>query len=285
VPAQPATPGDHPAATAERPVEAMAAEDRPLPGPDTPSLAPRIAESRDTRMFAPPRTPQRPLKFDYRREPETDETGRLIRDIEGRRLGAKFVVGRQFAGKGDVPPTPAEIKAAMADLDIQLIETPNLPRGDTGVFYGDMDGLRPIGKLFVKSTLSAEDRGLSLRHEFGHALDHFANYFSDNLKPAEIDELRKVYTTMRVGPRKTAVPQPEDFGYPAHDVNGELVAEGFRAYLMNPNWFKAVAPRAAARFRDAVNRNQYLKHIIQFNSLGAAGLLSAGAGSKNQDDK
>jgi hypothetical protein len=54
---------------------------------------------------------------------------------------------------------------------------------------------------------------------------------------------------------------------------------------MNPNWFKAVAPRSAARFRADVNRNKYLKHVIQFNSLGAAGLLSAAAGSKDQDDQ
>jgi hypothetical protein len=54
---------------------------------------------------------------------------------------------------------------------------------------------------------------------------------------------------------------------------------------MDPNWFKAVAPRSAARFRDAVNRNIYLKRVIQFNSLGAAGLLSAGAGSEDQDDQ
>jgi hypothetical protein len=239
-------------------------------------------------MFAPPRIPQRPFKFDYRREPETDAAGRLLRDIEGRPLDARFVVGRQFAGQGDVPLTPAEIKAAMADLDIQLTETPNLPEGDantTGVFHGEMEGLRPVGDVFVKSTLSAEDRRLTLAHEFGHAIDHFANYFSDNLRPAEIDELRKVYTTMRAGPRKTLVPQPEDFGYPPEEVNGELAAEAFRAYLMNPNWFKAVAPYSAARFRDAVNRNSYLKHIIQFNSLGAAGLIGAGLAGKDRAER
>jgi hypothetical protein len=261
----------------------MAAEDRPLPGPDTPSLAPRIAESRDTYMFAPPQIRQRPFQFDYRRTPVTDGTGRLLEDMEGRPLGAKFVVGRQFAGKGDVPLTPAEIEAALTDLDIRLAELPKLPMPNpntVGVFVGDTRR-KPIGDLFVKSTLSAEDRNLVLAHEFGHAIDYYAGMFSDHLTPAEIAELRKAYPTLQIGRKK----QPEHFGYPPEDVNAELVGEGFRAYLINPNWFKAIAPRAAARFRAEVNKNKYLMRVIQFNSLGAAGLLSAGAGSKDQDDQ
>jgi hypothetical protein len=153
------------------------------------------------------------------------------------------------------------------------------------VFAGDLAGRRPVGELFIRDTLSKEDANLMLAHEFGHAIDHYANYFSDRLTPAEIDELRGVYTTLRAGPRKTRVPQPEDFGYAPDKVTGELAAEGVRAYLMSPNWFKAVAPRSAAKFRAAVNNNKYLKHVIQFNSLGAAGLLSAGAGRGNEDDQ
>jgi hypothetical protein len=287
-PAQPATAADRPAGAAERLASTMAAEDRPLPGADASPPASRIAESRNIGMYAPPGAPQRPFKFDYRRTPRTDDTGRLLEDIEGRPLDARFVVGRQFAGKGDVAMTPAEIKAALMGLDIRHAELEKVPmpgNNTAGVFGGEMVGRRPVGDLFVKSTLSEEDRNITLAHEFGHAIDHFTNYFSDHLTTAEIAELRKVYPTMRAGPRKTPVPQPEDFGYPPHQINGELVAEAFRAYLMNPNWFKAVAPRSAARFRAAVNKDKYLKHIIQFNSLGAAGLLSAGAGSEDQDDQ
>jgi hypothetical protein len=282
--------GDRPAATAERPVEAMAAEDQSLPGSDAPPPAPRIAESRNIHMFAPPHTtPQRPFQFDYRKTPVTDATGRLLRDIEGRPLGARFVVGRQFAGKRDVPLSPAEMEAALMDLNIRLFETPKLPtphdKNAAGLYVGDKVKRTPVGDLFIKSTYSAEDQNLTLAHEFGHAIDHYANWFSDHLTPAEVGELRKVYTTLRAGPRKTLTPQPEDFGYSPKNVNGELAAEGFRAYLMNPNWFKAVAPVSATRFRAEVNRNKNLKRIIQFNSLGAAGLLSAGADRKDQDDQ
>jgi hypothetical protein len=288
-PAQAAPRSDHPAPAAEDPAGATAEEAPLLPGTDAPPPAPRIAQSRDVSMYAPPRMKNpRPFQMDYRRPPVTDSAGRLLQDIEGRPLGAKYVVGRQFAGKRDVPLTPEEIKSALTDLDIRLVEMPELPMPDpnTGaVFAGELSGWRPVGDLFVKNTLSKEDQNLMLAHEFGHAIDHYADYFSDHLTPAEIDELRGVYTTLRAGPRKTRVPQPEDFGYPPDEVNGELAAEGFRAYLTNPNWFKAVAPRSAARFRAAVNKNKYLKHVIQFNSLGAAGLLSAGAGRGDQNNQ
>jgi hypothetical protein len=124
-----------------------------------------------------------------------------------------------------------------------------------------------------------------LGHEFGHAIDYYAGILSDHLTPAEISELRKAYPILQGDRRKKPLIQPETYGYPRDHVKPELVAEGFRAYLMNPNWFKAVAPRAAARFRAEVNKNKHLKRVIQFNSLGAAGLLSAAglAGQKRDE--
>ncbi len=284
-PAQPATPGDHAAATAERPT-AMAAEERPLPGADAPP-PPRIAESRAIDMFNPPAIPQRPFKFDYRGTPLTDSTGRLLRDMDGRPLGAKFVAGRRFAGQRDVPMTTADIEDALGELKIPLIELPKLPMPNpntVGVFFADTAKRKPVGDLYLHTILNAKERGQVLAHEFGHAIDHYAGQFSDRLTTAEIEELRKAYPTLaRGGPRKKPIPQPEDFGYPPQEVNAELAAEGFRAYLTNPNWFKAVAPMAAARFRDAVNRNKHLKRVVQFNSLGAAGLIGAGLAGQDRN--
>jgi hypothetical protein len=65
----------------------------------------------------------------------------------------------------------------------------------------------------------------------------------------------------------------------------ELVAEGLRAYMSNPNYFKTVAPKAAAKFRAAVNKNRLLKKVIQLNSLGAVGLIGAGVRSQDRDDQ
>jgi hypothetical protein len=276
-----ATPGGEPAARAE-------GEARPVAEAGTPQPGTMAAASHEINMFDPPRLPQRPFIFDYRwATPKTDAAGRLLRDMENRPLGARFIAGRRFAGQGDVALTPAEIKQALAGLDIRLVETPALPLppGDTavGLYLGDLVRRKPTGDLFVKSTLKPEDQRLTIAHEFGHGLDHYSGIISDSLTPEVVAELRKVYPTLRAGPRKTPHPQPEAFGYAPESVNRELVAEGFRAYLTNPNWFKATAPRAAAAFRAAVNRHPHLKRVIQFNSPDVAALIGFGTGSDDGD--
>jgi hypothetical protein len=65
----------------------------------------------------------------------------------------------------------------------------------------------------------------------------------------------------------------------------ELIAEGLRAYMTNPNYFKSVAPNAAAKIRAAVNANPHLKKVIQFNSLAAAGLAGTAARNQNKDSR
>jgi hypothetical protein len=55
--------------------------------------------------------------------------------------------------------------------------------------------------------------------------------------------------------------------------------------MTNPNYFKMVAPRTAAKIREAVNRRLSLKRVIQFNSLGAAGLAGAGADNPDRNDQ
>jgi hypothetical protein len=110
---------------------------------------------------------------------------------------------------------------------------------------------------------------------------------SATLTSPEIDELRRVYATLRGGAgRQTLHPQPETYGYDGDHVNRELVAEGLRAYLTNPNYFKAAAPRSAAKLRAAINSEKWLKRVIQVNSLGAAGVVGAGAaGNGDEEDR
>ncbi len=250
-----------------------------------------VDQSRAIGMFKPPRIWQRPFNWDYRTPPRTDESGRLLFDIEGRPLRANFIAGRRFADKPDVPLSADEIRQAIDQLPIRYAETPGIPikgkvnEGVVGLYQGYPSGRGPAGNMFVKSTLSPEDRDLTRAHEFGHVIDHFTGILSKKLTDQEIAELRKVYTTLRAGPRKTLYPQPEDFGYPENQVNRELVAEGVRAYLTNPNYFKMVAPRTAAKIREAASRKRSLKRVIQFNSLGAAGLVGAGADDQDRNDQ
>jgi hypothetical protein len=257
--------------------------------PDAPERAPMIAASRESMMYAPPRVPQRPFKFDYRRsDPPADPSGRLLEDMEGRPLVARFIAGRRFAGDRDYPLTPADIDAAIMGLDIRKVTTPSIPHqpeGVVGLFKGYEDETgKPVGDLYVKSTTSPEDQNIITAHELGHGID-FITDLAGRLTSQELDELRRVYATLRGGPgRKTLHPQPETFGYEGENIDQELVVEGLRAYLTNPNYFKAAAPRSAAKFRAAVNDDEWIKRVIQLNSLGAAGIAGAGAAGRRDEE-
>ncbi len=254
-----------------------------------------IAEAKPGRMGPPPPRPQRPFTADYPEEPETDAQGQLLRDIEGRPLGAKFVAGRQVAGEADVPLSPKDIEGAIAEAGIGLYQIkdthPDVAKTLRKALRGFYDGSNNDdgslnSRIFLNIGPRARDRGVVIAHEFGHAIDHLAGYLSKTLTKDEMAELSFVYGRLKRGRTDSGqLFQPENFGYPSELVNSELVAEGFRAYMANPNYFKTAAPKTAARFRAAVNTNQYLQHAIQLNSLGAIGLIGAGIRSQDRDDQ
>ncbi len=262
---------------------------QPAPNLSVPEPAHMLAESKDVSLFDPPQQPERPFDLDYYgQEFRTNSRGRLLSDIEGRPLGARFIVGRQFYGKPDRPLSPKEIKRAMKLLDIEFaaVDPTTLEGGAIGSYRSTKTRYRPAANISVSNLHSQSDQDLLAAHEFGHAIDHFAGMISDVLTPAEMHELRRVYGTLRSGSEGTSFRrQPENFGYPRFEVGKELVAEGIRAYMANPNYFKTVAPRAAAKFRAAINDSPLLKTVIQFNSLGAAGLIGAGVGSQGGDNR
>jgi len=251
-----------------------------------PESARMIAASRDIDLYELPRKRQRPFTRDYRNQPRTDTQGRLLEDIEGRPLGAEFIVGRQFTGKADRPISPADIETALQRLNIRYaaVSQRAFPKNVMGYFSpSDSKRKKRVGDIFVSSDVSLSDQDMVTAHEFGHAIDHLAGNLAKNLTQTEIGELRYVYGTSRSGSENHPFRrQPESFRYRPYQVNGELLAEGLRAYMANPNYFKTVAPKTAARIRAAVNDNPRLKKIIQFNSLGAAGLI--GTGVRNQDE-
>jgi hypothetical protein len=247
-----------------------------------------IAESKALNLYDPPRTRQRPFAEDYGDAPRTDAQGRLLRDIEGRPLRAEFVAGRRFSGKPDEPLSPDDIKGAMEKLDIRFVELgpKAFPRNLGGLYLGATSRAGPGGDILINTRYNQADRDLAAAHEFGHAIDHFSGRLSQRLTQIEMAELRSVYGTLRAGPKElTSNSQPENFGYPNRKINSELLTEGLRAYMTNPNYFKTVAPRTAAKIRAAINDSPYLKHVIQFNSLGAMGVIGAGVRNQDQDDQ
>ncbi len=262
------------------PVEAA---DRSSANLNTSESARMIA--RDSGLSEPPEKRQRPFVEDYPRY-QTDAWGRLLRDIEGRPLGAKFVAGRRFSSKADERLSPDDIKNAIAQLNIPLAYVdPGVLRDGIGGLYGHHSPTAPFGDISISTRYKSSDQNIFTAHEFGHAIDYLAGDLSATLTPDEIFELRDVYNDLRGGAKKGAPwRQPED-AYSWDEVNLELIAEGLRAYMTNPNYFKTVAPKAAAKFRAAVNESPFLKKVIQLNSLGAIGVIGAGVRSQDRDDQ
>jgi hypothetical protein len=273
-------------AAAESEAAPVEAGDRSSPNQNASEPARIIAQSEDTGLYEPPRKRQRPFAEDYPRY-QTDARGRLLRDIEGRPLGAQFVAGRRFSGKSDERLSPDDIKNAIGQLNIPLAHVDRSVLQDhIGGQYAYPSPNEPFGRISINTKYKSSDRDIATAHELAHAIDDFAGNLSATLTPDEIFELRDVYSDLRGGSKKGAPrAQPEDFGYGVDRVNMELVAEGLRAYMSNPNYFKTVAPEAAAKFRAAVNESPLLKKVIQLNSLGAIGLIGAGIRGQDRDDQ
>jgi hypothetical protein len=90
------------------------------------------------------------------------------------------------------------------------------------------------------------------------------------------EELERMYSTLNAGREGLQPPKrPQDYGYSDNDAPYERIAEGFRAYLTDPNYFKRVAPDSAATFRALVNSHPWLSKWIQLNSLGGLAVLGA----------
>jgi hypothetical protein len=297
VPAQLAESAEADSATlpAESKAAPVEADNRSSANPNTSESVRMIAEARGP-MTRPPPKPQRPFDQDYPFYPLTDEDGRLAYDIEGRRLEAKSVAGRRFPGEADEPLSSEDIKGAMADAGVGLKhvkdEHPEVAETYSKALRGQYQGIdynrgRPDTTIYLNVGPKARDRDLVIAHEFGHAIDHLAGNLSATLTHDEMAELSFVYGDLRHGRTKSGhLLQPENFGYIGTDaIYAELVAEGLRAYMTDPNYFKTAAPKTAAKIRKAVAESPYLRRAIQFNSLGAIGLIGAGIRSQDRDDQ
>jgi len=237
-------------------------------------------------IYDPPGSPQRPFEADYPVAPKYDPaTGRLLEDIEGRPLTARLVVGRRTKDGPDVALSRAEIREVGYGAGVKqyaLVDPNDVHlQGHPSVIMYDRD---PVTKklTYVKiktdRTQDIDDIFLLRDHETGHAVDLVVlDIPIDGVE----DELRLVYSTLATGnwsPKATI--GPEDFGYSPNQVREELMAEGIRAYMRDPNWFKDVAPNAAMRIRERVNVNTDINGVVQFNSVigtGAGAGIGAGA--------
>jgi hypothetical protein len=233
-----------------------------------------------------PAKPPRPFSADYLQEPATDATGRLKFDIEGRPLVAPRIVGRGNLGGADEALTPAEFDA---------VGTAATGRRPQGVSPDDAGGAAPAGwlsggydsqgqkilRIFVDRGLSPDQKAMVVAHETGHAIDHLAGaptaeFWNQIPQTGLRRELNRVFSAGSTGEDRTRdLLLPRHFGYSASEVPAELMAEGIRAYMTNPNYLKTVAPGVGAAIRAAVNSHPVLSRIIQFNGIPA--LAATGA--------
>lgn len=235
----------------------------------------RFLASTEELEHDPPKYPQRPFEADYPNGAVADETGRLQHDIEGRPLTARYVAGRVQAGHPDQGLLPAElediIERTTGSVSFRRPRT-EIDGASGGTFF-DLNTREPRA-VVLADDLHPNDVPRVLGHETGHVIDETVG----NIPVDGVDQqLRQNYNTLiRGGRQGKTVIGPEDVGYPADQAGPELIAEGMRAYFQDPNYMKTVAPDAAARIRAYVNANPKLKDIIQFNSIGAAGLIGTG---------
>lgn len=224
---------------------------------------------------------QRPFDYDYKGRPRSDETGRLQESIDGARLTAPLIAGRRSLGGGDEGLSALEQRAVLGALvddvrpatqKLRGVADEDQPMGallDPGDLgqYRPQVGSRPPTILYDR-TLDPTDISRVLAHETGHHIATMARIPTGNLGKGGT----KVYSDGRTGEqwRSGGFTRPEHLGYTKADAPDELMAEGIRAYMANPNYLKAVAPDLAARVRKYVNERPELSTVIQFNSRADA---------------
>ena len=274
-----------------RRVGTVPAEASPLLG-GSDSLA-----SRSASIYNPPAKSPRPFEADYPSGASSDVAGNLTRDIDGRNLTARNIVGRRTLGGADEALTPAQLDAAAEAILGKVPESvpaSALPRGSVGAYGVTRGPDGPERGIAVLSALDHAAKNRVLAHEFGHAIDDLAGTIQTKGLSAE---LRDVYNSLNNptrnaagtdavafnGTGRTRPWSPKESGYKGDDVEREYIAEAIRAYMADPNYLKTVAPKTAATIRKFVNDNPRLSKFIQFNSVAVPVGIGAMTGDSSDD--
>jgi hypothetical protein len=242
--------------------------------------APEMLAKKGVYTYDPPVVPQRAFSEDYPNGASAGPSGRLATDRDGRPLNAPFVAGRREAGGDDqglVRSEVADVLYGLAGRAPEVTADRRLIGNDAGRTVSERT---PEGTLdqrvYLHGKLTPEQFPRVYAHETGHVINNIVRKIdTDGL----MDELKAVYDHLnRPGGNKPMT--PEAMGYAGKDVPQEYIVEAIRAYLINPNYLKTVAPKTAAKIRAEVNADPQISRVVQFNTLaplmglGAAGALS-----------
>jgi len=238
--------------------------------------------------YNPHPLPQRPFHDDYPRIPRSDEAGRLAESIEGRQLHAPFVAGRRVFGGGDEGLRGGDVaKAAVGLVDRVAPASARGLRGAAGKYErtANLEAGRPERVISYRDSLPVADQPTVIAHELGHAIDDLAGRIpQDGLRR----ELEQVYSDLATGRQGVAAHKtlPQHVGYRGDAADAELMAEAVRAYMVDPNYLKTVAPKTAARIRQYANDNPLISRVIQFNQMAPlAAPLGVGAAMSQEDSQ
>jgi len=244
-----------------------------------------IAADSKQQIFDPPNRPQRPFEADHPNGAIADEKGTLLVDKYGNPLIAKYRPGRQTLGGGDVGLSHDEFHNLGEDLIEKKIET--VPYGSLGRDGKSLGQLRYDDKtnelltIRIVDNLPKEEHGPIKSHEVGHAVDVATGRQPIDTPEMQAD-LERIYSDLATGiDGGEPLTLPSSRGYSGTRTRDELMGEGFRAAIANPNYFKSVAPKTYDILADRISKSK-IAHLLQLNSLAAA--AAAGVGLFGQRD-
>jgi hypothetical protein len=240
--------------------------------------------------YPPLPKPPRDFSLDYTKEAlfdaagnprkdVADEAGNLLKDIDGRPLTAKTIVGRRRIGENDRHLSPDDVYSVLGgDLDVGIypVTRDKLIKGNIG--QAEMFE-PPIVKFW--GDLPQDQVNTVLAHELGHILEEAGGQIrTDGLE----SELNSLYSELNSGRSGPPFFLPKHKNYSDHMAPRELAAEAFRAYATNPNTMKTVAPKTAAMLRE-YNAKPWFSKYLQFNGIPLGAAVGVGAAMTKEGEQ
>src|SRR5262249_43949138 len=146
-----------------------------------------------------PDKPPRPFSADYPAGAPADESGRLLADMEGRPLTAKYIAGRRGVGGPDQGLTPNELLelATEAMSKEPALRAPRTLKQRSGRYIRIGEPKGP--DILLLRDLIPEQGRFALGHETGHLVHDLASRLSlSDVRKLE-PELKRVYSALNEG--------------------------------------------------------------------------------------
>lgn len=217
----------------------------------------------------------RDSSLDYPNGVDLDEYGRVRYDIDGRKLIAQVIAGRQRLGQKDVPITGAQIRQILKELGVPINMVPrdSIRRRGLGQ-YDPMDWDSP-GRIDIWERLPEDQADRVLGHEFGHFIDRKIGYPIVRGLGDELDVIYSEGITGQINPPRRI--HPRDNHYTQDEYRGEKMAEAINTQLFLPNTIKTIGPKTAALLRKRINEHPILSKYLQVNGVPVGILAGVGA--------